>query len=142
MSEQDMTTEIEPTEEEVEQPTDVEQPDALSTAEGKTFPREYVEKLRKEAAGYREKAKGRDELAQALWQARVEATGRLADPTDLPMPEDGDPLDADAVTTAVEDLLARRPHLASRRPRGNVGQGATATTTATPDLAAILRGRA
>lgn len=91
--------------------------------EGDTFPRAYVEKLRKEAADARVKAQKSEELAGALWAAQVAAAGRLADPTDLPMPEGADPLDADAVTAAVDELLARKPHLASRVPRGNAGQG-------------------
>lgn len=116
-----------------EEPTTEQEPD--------TFPRDYVEKLRSEAAKYRDRAKGADELRSALWQARVEATGRLADPTDLPMPEGADPLDAETVTTAVEALLQTKPHLASRRIVGAVGQGETASTTTT-DLAGMLRARA
>lgn len=106
-----------------------------------TFPRAYVEQLRQEAADARVKAKDRDTLAAALWEARVAATGRLADPTDLAMPEDADPLDADTVAIAVDELLARKPHLASRRPAGDIGQGATASADAV-DLAALLRARA
>lgn len=104
--------------------------DAQDVSEGTedeqdTFPREYVEKLRKESAGYRDKAKKVDEYAAALWALQVEHTGRLADHTDLPAPEGVDPLDRDAVTAAVEDLLARKPHLAARRPAGDIGQGHT-----------------
>lgn len=91
--------------------------------EGDTFPRAYVEKLRKEAADARVRAQKSEELAVALWEARVASLGRLADPTDLPMPEDADPLDPEAVTAAVDELLARKPHLASRVPRGDVGAG-------------------
>ena len=50
------------------------------------------------------------------------ATGRLADPTDMPFDEvhlD----DPEALAIAIEDLLAKRPHLASRRPTGDIGQG-------------------
>lgn len=93
------------------------------TGEPETFPRAYVEKLRRESADHRARAKRADELAAALWTARVAGTGRLADPTDLPMPDDVDPLDADAVATAVDELLGRKPHLASRVPRGDAGQG-------------------
>lgn len=108
--------------------------------EPETFDRPYVEKLRREAAESRVKAKRADDLAAALWTARVTATGRLADPSDLVMPDDADPLDEDAVTTALDDLLERKPHLASRKPRGSVGQGAT--TGAEPvDLAALMRSR-
>lgn len=109
--------------------------------EPETFPRAYVEKLRKENAGHRDKAKRADSLAAALWEARVSATGKLADPTDLPLPEDVDPLDVDAVTAAVDALLARKPHLGSRTPRGNIGQGPSATPDSV-SLAGILRARA
>ena len=88
-----------------------------------------MEKLRKEAGDARVRAQKADELAGALWEARVAATGRLADPTDLPMPEGADPLDVDALTAAVDDLLARKPHLASRVPRGNVGAGVVTEST-------------
>lgn len=112
-----------------------------SADEPETFPREYVEKLRREAAEARVKAKRSDELAASLWRAQVAATGRLADPTDLPMPEGADPLDAEAVEAAVVDLLARKPHLAARRPMGSVGQGPT-TPAEGVDLAGMLRARA
>lgn len=97
--------------------------DAEGTPEGDTFPRAYVEKLRKEAADARVKAGRAEELAAALWEARVTSLGRLADPTDLPMPEGVDPMDPEAVDAAVDELLARKPHLASRVPRGDVGAG-------------------
>ena len=91
--------------------------------EAETFPRSYVEKLRRESATYRTRATQADALADALWTARVAASGALADPTDLPRPEDADALDPEAVTSAVSELLERKPHLAARVPRGNVGQG-------------------
>lgn len=120
----------------------VEAGDAESDSEGEgeqeTFPRAYVDKLRKEAAGHRERAKRADEFAAALWEARVAASGRLADPTDLPMPEDADPLDTEAVEAAVEDLLARKPHLATRRPSGNIGQG-VGSAPQNVSLAGMLR---
>lgn len=117
--------------EQQEQPDDEQQ---------ETFPREYVEKLRKEAAGYRDKAKDRDQLAQRLHTALVAATGRLQDASDLPY----DPAhleDADALTAALDDLLDQKPYLASRRVVGDVGQGATDSASAV-DLAGILRARA
>lgn len=136
------TTEQETTEVEAEQTTpSTEETTEVEQAEPDSFPRAYVEELRKEAAEARVKAKRTDELAAALWTARVAATGRLADPTDVVMPEDADPLDEDALTAAVDDLLARKPHLASRRPRGDVGQGMAGSSTTT-DLAGMLRSRA
>ena len=65
------------------------------------------------------------------------ATGRLADPDDLAFDE-GHLEDPEALSAAIDDLLARKPHLASRRPSGDVGQGATQTGE-TVDLAGMLR---
>ena len=82
----------------------------------------------------------RRRLRQAVAHRAGRATGRLADPTDLEFADDhlDDP---DALAAAIDDLLARKPHLASRRPTNEIGQGDT-PSTATVDLAAILRRRA
>ncbi len=62
-------------------------------------------------------------LQQRLHGLLVGATGRLADPTDLPF--DAAHLDDEAaLATALDELLARKPHLATRRVAGDVGQGA------------------
>lgn len=124
--------------ESTETPSGDETPE--SSPEGDTFPREYVEKLRKENAGYRDKAKRADDLAQQLHLARVTATGRLADPTDLPYDEAL--LDDEALSAAIEDLLGRKPHLASRRVVGDIGQGAGEPNAADVDLGGMLRSRA
>lgn len=102
-----------------------------------TFPREYVEKLRKENADARVKAKRADDLAARLHTALVAATGRLADPSDLEF-DDAHLDDPNALNAAVDALLARKPHLASRRPVGSIGQGAT-TPADSVSLAGILR---
>ncbi|GLB90939.1 MULTISPECIES: hypothetical protein [Mycobacterium] len=105
-----------------------------------TFSRTYVEKLRRENQRYRERAGEADGLAQRLHTALVAATGRLADPSDLAF--DAAHLDdPDALAAAVDELLTRKPHLASRRPAGDIGQGATRTAD-TVDLAEMLRARA
>lgn len=68
-------------------------------------------------------------------------TARLADPTDLEFSEDH--LDApDALAAALDDVLARKPHLATRRPTGEIGQGASPLAASSVDLAALLRQRA
>lgn len=102
-----------------------------------TFPKAYVDKLRKENAEARVKVKDRDDLAVRLHTALVAANGRLADPSDLQFDETHLE-DADALNAAVDDLLARKPHLASRRPVGSIGQGAT-TPADSVSLAGILR---
>ena len=111
-----------------------------STEEQDTFPREYVEKLRDENAKYRQRAQKADDLARRLHSALVTASGRLQDASDLPYDEShlDDP---EALETAISELLAKKPHLGSRKPSGNIGQGA-AQTTDTIDLAAMLRSRA
>lgn len=125
--------------------TEVDSPDSENTDEEAgaekpdTFPREYVEKLRDENAKYRQRAQQSDELANRLHTALVEATGSLQDASDLPFDEDhlDDP---EALQQAIDDLLAAKPHLAARRPRGDVGQGQTGTSN-TVDLAEMLRAR-
>lgn len=104
-----------------------------------TFPRDYVEKLRDENAKYRQRAQKTDELSRRVHRLLVERTGRLADPDDLPFDEaflD----DEDALNTAIEDLVARKPHLAARKVSGNVGQGVPDGSNV--DLATILRNAA
>lgn len=108
--------------------------------EPETFPRSYVEELRQENGKYRQRAQQADAYAQRLHTELVRATGRLADPTDLPF--DAEHLDdPDKLSTALDDLLTRKPHLANRRPVGDIGQGAT-PSGGTVDLAAILRQQA
>jgi len=143
MTEQTVDTPTEDTATEVvevvPETTDETEP-TTAEEEPETFPREYVEKLRDENARYRTRAQRADDLAARLHTALVAATGRLADPDDLPF--DDAHLDAaDALSTAIDDLLARKPHLASRRPAGDVGQGATPSGE-TVNLAGILRARA
>lgn len=106
-----------------------------------TFPREYVEKLRKESAGYRERAQQADTYAQRLHTALVAATGRLADPSDLPF-DSAHLDDNDALSAAIDALVERKPHLKSRRVVGDVGQGAGSVKAGDVDLAALLRGLA
>ncbi len=108
--------------------------------EQETFSREYVQQLRDEAAAHRVKAKDRDTLADRLVVALVAGTGRLADPDDLP--RTAELLAAptpENVTAAVDELLARKPHLGSRRPTGDAGQGARPDETAV-SLLGLLRG--
>jgi hypothetical protein len=108
-----------------------------------TFDREYVEKLRRSEAGYRQRARRADALGAALVTSYAELTGKLADPTDLPYSDElcdehGVPVEA-KVRAAVDELLARKPHLASRRPAGDVGQGARVGEPDGVSLAGLLR---
>lgn len=93
---------------------------------GDTFPRAYVEELRAESAKHRTAAKEAAEavlpLQERLFGLLVASTDRLADPTDLPF--DAALIDDEvALTAAIDDLLARKPHLASRTVVGDIGQG-------------------
>lgn len=100
------------------------------------FDRAYVERLRSESAGYRQTAR---ELKRTLWQVQVRQSDMLADPSDLPMPDDADPMDPDQVTAAISDLLERKPHLAARRARGDIGQHSTGAADDPVSLLGILR---
>ncbi len=95
--------------------------------EPETFPKAYVERLREESAAYRVKARRADELAARLVTALAAGTGKLADARDLPYGEhllDDDGVPAfDKVADAIDVLIRERPHLASRRPTGQVEQG-------------------
>lgn len=95
-----------------------------------TFPRAYVEKLRGEAKDNRHRAEAAEnrvsEISRQLFRLRVESTGKLADPDDLPY--DADLLGDDGkLNAAVDELLAKRPHYARRKVSGNVGAGVTGT---------------
>ncbi|NKZ13658.1 hypothetical protein HGA11_22020 [Mycolicibacterium septicum DSM 44393] len=94
-----------------------------------TFPRAYVEKLRTEAKDNRHRAEtaeqNLDAVMRELFTAKVSATGKLADPDDLPY--DAELLDDDKLTAAIDELTTRKPHLAARKASGSVGQGVTST---------------
>lgn len=110
--------------------TESEEPAASETEENDTENDEnsggdQIAEVRREAAGYRTKL--RDTEAQLrrvqseLFRAKVAATGRLADASDMPVNvellDDGDALDA-----AIDELLQSKPHLKARS-FGGIGQG-------------------
>jgi len=119
---------------------------------GDTFPRDYVEKLRAEAAKHRTAAKEvqtkLDELTgtvtgyqEELFRSRVAAAGKLADPTDLPF--DAALLESpEALAGAIDGLLATKPHLATRRVSEDIGQGAGGAATEAFSLAGMLHSNA
>lgn len=117
-------------------PDDTQAP-AEPPEDAETFPRVYVERLRRESAEHRTRAADRDDLAHRLHGALVAGTGRLADPTDLPF-DDAHLTDEASLSVAIDDLLGRKPHLAARRVVGDVGQGVTHDGQAV-DLAGLLR---
>ena len=124
--------------------TDTEQTETETTApaEPDTFPRSYVESLRRESAEHRTRAADRDALAQRLQANLVAATGRLVDGADDLVPFDEAHLtDPDALSAALDALLEARPYLARpQRPSGDVGQG-RGSAPAPFSLLDALRGR-
>ncbi|VBA62103.1 hypothetical protein [Mycobacterium attenuatum] len=115
---------------------DIDQPDEQS----ESFPREVVEQLRRENGKYRQRAHQADTLARRLHTELVRATGRLADPTDLVYAEEHLD-DADALAAAIDELLASKPHLASRRPTGDIGQGNRGSSSQPFSLLQMLKER-
>ncbi|BCP10435.1 hypothetical protein MINTM020_25330 [Mycobacterium paraintracellulare] len=128
-------------------PAEVDTPDtgrdATETAtEGDSFPRDYVEKVRKESAGYRDRAKTAearvDELSRELFALKVAALDKLADATDLAY--NPELLDDDKLAEAVDALLAAKPHMAKpRKPNGSVGQGQRGNDIGPRDFSSLLR---
>ncbi|GAB3227817.1 hypothetical protein [Mycolicibacterium hippocampi] len=104
------------------------QPDDKADGSGSdTFPREYVEELRKESAGFREHVKAAEQraetLARRLHRELVTATARLENPDDLAF--DAGHLDDDSkLSAALDALLSDRPYMAKRVVKGDAGQGA------------------
>ena len=100
-----------------------------------------VKKLRNEAAGNRVKAREAGELAEqraaALFTALVKLDGRLADPSDLPYSEEY-LTDEAGLEQAISDLLERKPGLAARQYRGNIGAGVKGDSPTS--LIEIMRG--
>lgn len=119
---------------------DPDTPEGEPTDTPETFPREYVEKLRDENAKYRQRAGQADDLAKRLHIELVKATGRLADATDLPF-DDEHVTDPGKLVAAIDTLLTEKPHLASRKPTGTIGQGASVTAD-TVSLSGLLRSNA
>lgn len=134
------------TDETVEEPTanlaegEDFQSETIESDDAETFPRDYVVKLRDENAKYRQRAQDRDDVAKRLHTALVAATGRLADPTDLAF-DDDHIVDPDKMVAAIDELLQAKPHLASRKPSGSIGQGVSGVSD-TVSLSGLLKANA
>lgn len=105
------------------------------------FPREYVESLRKECKGYRDRAKAADDraddLAKRLHTALVERDGRLVNPAELPYHPDH--LDStEALDAAISAALLDRPYL-QKRTTGDVGMGQRGKPTVPQDFSGLFR---
>lgn len=116
------------------------QADQEQDEQQQTFDRAYVEKLRKESAKYRDKAKRTEELEKRLHHALVAKDGRLADPDDLEF--NPDHLDnPEALSNAIANLVAKKPGLRAQRLSGDVGAGVREKPKPpTTDLLAIMKG--
>lgn len=142
--------EVDPSPQPEVDPSSGAQNDAPEHDEPDTFPRAYVEQLREENARYRTRAGRAEEASRRLMETTVRsaAANILADPGDLLVydeaaslaDDDGWP-DADLIVQRAKVLAQDKPHLAARRPRGDIGQGASPTAD-TPNLAAMMRSRA
>lgn len=111
---------------------------AAGTDDDDSFPREYVEELRRESAGYRKRAARADDLAHRLHRALVALDGRLADPDDLPYDE-AHLDDTDALGAAIGALVDRKPGLKARGVSGDVGAGTRGTGANGGDLISIIK---
>lgn len=139
MTETQTTGTVERQAEDLEKLTETQTTEQTPAEEPKLFDEAYVKKLRDESAKYRQKAVKTEDLQRELFALKVAQTGLLADPTDLPFQEDL--LDSDKLQEALQALLEAKPHLASRTPRGSVGQGASEHAEEI-SLAGMLRARA
>lgn len=122
--------------------TDADVPQA--DTEPDTFPRDYVNKLRRENRTYRDRAEAADqradELAQRLHSELVKSSGKLADATDLAF--DAAHLDdADKLGAAIDALIESKPHLKSRRVSGDAGQGVKSAEDEPVSLLKIMNGQ-
>lgn len=103
--------------------------------EPETFPREVVERLRRENAKHRTDLRAAEErverlAAVALVNAVTAHGTALQDPSDLAhfvkgndlLDDDGAP-DPDRIKAAAERLATEKPHLAARKVADDVGQG-------------------
>lgn len=116
-----------------------------SSDDGESFPRVYVEQLRRKQQTYRHRAKvaerRAEQLSRELYRSRVDELGLLADPDDMAY-DDELLMNGDALRDAVTELVRTKPHLAARRVRGNIGQHDEPAGSSGPTLGAILRANA
>lgn len=117
-------------------------PETSTEGSGDVFPRAYVSELRKESAGYRDRAKqaeaNADAYARRLHAELVKATGKLENPDELPF--DAEHLDnPDALGAALAALLDERPYLAKRVIAGDIGQGSRGDAKPEVSLLDLMR---
>jgi hypothetical protein len=150
----------EPNEPDADQP-DPDEPEIGEPGNDGRYPAEIVQNLRREAADRRRKARDADEARTAAEQRATQLSERLiattvaqhattlADPADLlahvdtaDLTDDDGMPDPAKITIAAAGLLAKKPHLASRKPSGDIDQGARGDAPEAVDFAGLLRGAA
>jgi hypothetical protein len=122
---------------------DATEGDTEPIGDEQTYPAAVVRKLRDENAKARNRirdAESRvDELSRALFQARVAATGLLADATDLEY--SADLLDdSEGLAGAINSLIGSKPHLKARKVSGDAGLGNRGDSAAEFSLLNRLKG--
>ncbi|MHA3019524.1 hypothetical protein ACXPWS_04545 [Mycobacterium sp. BMJ-28] len=113
---------------------------------------EKLDKLRREARNLRDRAQAAearvteletvqsraDELARALFTARVAATGKVQNPAEVPF--DADLVDdSDALAAAIDAAITERPYIKARNLSGDAGQGERGNTTGPKDFSGLFR---
>lgn len=102
-----------------------------------------IRKVRREAANYRTQLREAEtelqDVKAQLFAAKVSASGKFADPSDMPVDLDMVNDDA-ALYRAIDELLEHKPHLRARQ-FGNIGQGERGTAQGV-SLGSILRNNA
>lgn len=140
--EDEPTGETDETTETADETTESEEPAASSTTEsehrGDENSSDHLTEVRREAAGYRKRLRETETQLQQvqaeLFHARVAATGKLADPSDMPVDVE---LLAGGLDDAIDELLQAKPHLKARS-FGDIRQGERGERAAV-SLADILR---
>lgn len=144
--EDEPTGETDETTETADETTEPEEPAASKTEENDTENNENsggdkIAEVRREAAGYRKRLRETEtqlqQVQSELFHARVAATGKLADPSDMPVDVE---LLAGGLDDAIDELLQAKPHLKARA-FGDIRQGERGERAAV-SLADILRANA
>lgn len=116
---------------------------AEADAEPDTFPREYVQALRKEAADHRAKAKKVTDANARLMALHAEMDGRLINVSELAytddLVDDSGLVDPQKVAQAIDALIESKPYLRKSAPP--ISQGVMPRPPDEPSLFDLLRQR-
>lgn len=103
---------------------------------------ETLRKLRSEGKNLRERMKAAehraDELARALFSARVAATGLVENPAEIAF--DADVLDdTEALAEVIDAAIVARPYIKARKVSGDAGQGQRGNPAGPQDFSSLFR---